>query len=257
MQKVTIVDSTAPELTVPDDVTAEQVDANGTAVDIGDATATDTCDAAPAITSDAPLVFPLGTTTVTWTATDASGNTASARQVVTVVDTTAPAIAAPDGLEVWEADPRGTHVDLGQPTVGDACDAQPDVGNDAPGVFLLGTTTVTWTATDESGNSASAMQFVAIVPGSPSNQLGNLSDVIQYGVDDGKVAPEIEGALLAKVDAAQAALIAGNPNAAKVAINDLKALVHQVEAQTDKKIAPDVAADIIARANRIIAALGG
>jgi hypothetical protein len=40
-------------------------------------------------------------------------------------------------------------------------------------------------------------------------------------------------------------------------MNDLKALVNQVEAQTDKKIMPDVAAKIIDRANAIITALGG
>ncbi len=46
----------------------------------------------PAVTNDAPPVFPLGETTVTWTATDASGNSATATQKVTVVDTPPPAI---------------------------------------------------------------------------------------------------------------------------------------------------------------------
>ncbi len=49
----------------------------------------------------------------------------------------------------------------------------------------------------------------------------------------------------------------GTPNAAKVAMNDLKALINQMEAQTDKKIDPDTAAEIIERAERIIAQLGG
>jgi hypothetical protein len=203
------------------------------------------------------LLLALGVWAIHVQVTDDEGVINTAGTTVSVVDTTAPAIAAPADLEVWEADPRGTHVDLGQPTVSDACDAQPDVGNNASGLFLLGTTTVTWTATDGSGNSASTAQSVAVVPGSALNQLDNLAKVIRYGVSDGNVAPEIESALLAKVDAARAALVAGNPNAAKVAVNDLKALVNQVEAQTDKKIAPDVAAEIIERANRIIAALGG
>jgi hypothetical protein len=44
----------------------------------------DACDASPAISNNAPAVFPLGDTEVTWTATDASGNAASAIQVVSV-----------------------------------------------------------------------------------------------------------------------------------------------------------------------------
>ena len=52
------------------------------------------------ITNDAPAVFPLGETIVTWTATDSSGNTSSATQTISVVDTTAPLINAPDYLKV-------------------------------------------------------------------------------------------------------------------------------------------------------------
>jgi len=53
-----------------------------------------------------------------------------------------------------------------------------------------------------------------------------------------------------------AALDRGNPNDAKVVLNDLKALINQVEAQVDKKITPEVATEITQRANKIIAALG-
>jgi probable HAF family extracellular repeat protein len=91
----------------------------------------------------------------------------------------------------------------------------------------------------------------------PVTATAQLGTLISIAPDDPSVgiAPELEQPLLGKVAAAQAALAAGNANAAKVAINDLKALVNQVEAQTDKKIAPEVAAKIIERANGIIAAL--
>ena len=36
------------------------------------------------------MYFPLGETTITWTAVDESGNSASATQTVTIVDTTSP-----------------------------------------------------------------------------------------------------------------------------------------------------------------------
>jgi len=89
----------------------------------------------------------------------------------------------------------------------------------------------------------------------PETMLAKLRAYIQQQVALG-IDAEMEVSLLAKVDAAIAALARGNANDAKVAMNDLKALVNQVEAQTDKKITPDVAKEIIDRANAIIAALG-
>jgi len=68
--------------------------------------------------------------------------------------------------------------------------------------------------------------------------------------------PEMAPSLTAKVNGALAALARGNENDAKVAMNDLKALVNQVEAQTDKKISVEAADEIIAQANAIIQALG-
>jgi hypothetical protein len=67
----------------------------------------------------------------------------------------------------------------------------------------------------------------------------------------------LEASLLAKLNAATAALDRGNPNDAKVAMNDLKALINQVLAQTDNKITGEVAAEIVERANQIIASLDG
>lgn len=161
-QTVTIVDTTAPVLTVPAAVTAEQANRNGTAVVLGSATATDVCDAHPAVTNDAPTVFPLGTTLVTWTAVDASGNKATATQQVTIVDTAPPTITAPADVTVELTSSVGTAAALGTATATDVCDAKPTISNDAPALFPLGTTTVTWTATDASGNKATATQKVKV-----------------------------------------------------------------------------------------------
>ena len=90
----------------------------------------------------------------------------------------------------------------------------------------------------------------------PETMLAGLALFIMDKVDAGNIDAEMEGSLLAKINAALAALDRDNPNDAKVAMNDLKALINQVEAQTDKKITPDVATEIIDRANAIIAALG-
>ena len=81
---VSLPDNTKPVITAPAD---KIVDATGinTIVDIGMAIATDNKDPNPIITNDAPDVFAVGETIVTWTATDASGNTVSATQTITII----------------------------------------------------------------------------------------------------------------------------------------------------------------------------
>lgn len=79
---------------VPPPVTREQTNLAGTPIMVPIPTATDDCGAAVTITSDAPAVFPLGTTTVHFTATDEAGNSSTAQTTVTVVDTTPPTITA-------------------------------------------------------------------------------------------------------------------------------------------------------------------
>ena len=94
-------------------------------------------------------------------------------------------------------------------------------------------------------------------PVTPETMLAESRTFILVEMAVGGIDAELEVSLLAKVDAAAAALARGNANDAEVAMNDLKALVNQVQAQADKKITAEVAAEIVQRANQIIAALGG
>ncbi|MDX8376436.1 MAG: Ig-like domain-containing protein, partial [Mariprofundales bacterium] len=84
VKKLTFPDTTAPIITAP-------ADATGTTTTIviytATATAIDAVDIAPVITSNAPATFPVGTTIVTWTATDAAGNVSTATQNVVVINT--------------------------------------------------------------------------------------------------------------------------------------------------------------------------
>src|SRR5262249_58510361 len=100
-------------------------------------------------------IFPLGVTTVTWTVTDAAGNTASATQTVTVEDHQNPTITAPVNLVV-NTDPNqctASGVALGTPIIGDNC-PRATHANNGPGIFPPGVTTVTWTVTDAAGHHA-------------------------------------------------------------------------------------------------------
>ncbi|WP_343701241.1 M60 family metallopeptidase [Chitinophaga sp.] len=81
---VVVKDTIAPLVTAPPAITAfTEAGAPEMPVSIGQATATDNGSVAT-ITHNAPALFPLGLTTVTWTATDRSGNTATATQAITV-----------------------------------------------------------------------------------------------------------------------------------------------------------------------------
>ncbi|MCC7261111.1 MAG: VCBS repeat-containing protein [Candidatus Latescibacteria bacterium] len=159
LQTVTITDHSAPVVTAPAMVTAEATGAAGAAVTLPPPNATDNVGVVNFI-SNAPDTFPLGTTTVTWTAKDAAGNVGSAAQLVTVVDRTAPVVTAPQAITLEATGPLTTVV-LGTATATDAVGVK-GITNNAPAGFPLGTTTVTWTATDVAGNSSTATQLVAI-----------------------------------------------------------------------------------------------
>ncbi len=108
--------------------------------------------------------FPVGTTTVSYMATDSTGNTASCSFTVTVVDNQNPTIACPANVTV-NADNgtcAATNVALGSPTTGDNCGVQ-GTSNNGPASYPVGTTAVTWTVTDINGNTATCTQNVTVV----------------------------------------------------------------------------------------------
>ena len=150
-------------ITAPADITREAT-ASLTSVSIGNAMTTGGT-APTTISNDAPANgFPLGQTTVTWTATDSAMTTVTAAQQVTVTDTTAPQLTVPGDVTADQGPEQGnTSIGLGAATAIDLVDASPVISNDAPANgYPVGTTTVTWTAQDASGNSVTATQNVTV-----------------------------------------------------------------------------------------------
>ncbi len=146
-----------PVVTAPADLTlASCLDRN-----FGFARAEDVCDATPVrVTNNAPAQFALGSNTVTWTGTDGLSRTATDTQTVTIVDTTDPTFTfVPLDIHMNDCGPAN----LGQATATDDCAGTVTVGNNAPPKFFVGTTPVTWTARDVSGNSSTANQNVTVV----------------------------------------------------------------------------------------------
>ncbi|HEY6097919.1 MAG TPA: HYR domain-containing protein, partial [Anaeromyxobacter sp.] len=168
---VTVRDTTPPAVTCPADGVVEAAGPDGAVVSYAPATAVDAVTSAPAI-AYAPAdgsTLPLGTTTVTATATDGAGNTGSCTFAVTVRDTTPPAVTCPADGAVEATGPDGAVVSYAPATAVDAVTStltivfSPADGSRLP----LGTTSVTASATDGAGNTGSCAFAVTVADTTP------------------------------------------------------------------------------------------
>jgi hypothetical protein len=169
-QVITVQDTQAPILSAaPANVTVEcdAVPAPATL------TATDNCDAAPVVTytqtrTDGTSVNDY-TLTRTWTATDACGNAGSKTQTITVHDTQAPVLTVPSAISV------NTDNNVCGATVGFTATATDNCGpvtitysQNPATVFATGTTVVTVTAKDASGNTTVKTFTVTVTDRQPA-----------------------------------------------------------------------------------------
>jgi len=147
-----IPDTTTPVITAPVDQTFEATGSSTTPT-LVEATATDNVDPNPVITY-IPHSFPVGETTVTWTATDASGNASTITSNVIIQDTTPPVIASHNNVTV-EADLLiGTVVNYDLPIATDLVDGSVAIICAPPSgsLFAIATTKVDCTAHDTADN---------------------------------------------------------------------------------------------------------
>ena len=174
--KIIVIDETSPTLVVPGDITVEGdliggADSTGNAIAefLNGATADDTVYDDIVITHDAPELFPIGDTVVTFTATDGSGNSSSDTAIVSVTDTTPPTLIGPSDIGV-EGDTSGGAISTGSTistflanvTASDIVDSDVMITHNAPALFPVGETVVTFTATDDSGNASTATAVVTV-----------------------------------------------------------------------------------------------
>jgi hypothetical protein len=131
---------------------------------LGTADAKDDCEVEVVRTGVPPgNLFPVGTTTITYTATDAGGNQASAIQLVTVIDNTPPTITCPQNIFVTvPAGETGSNVSWDPPAASANCSVAVTCTPASGSFFPAGTTTVTAAATDPSGNTATCTFTVTV-----------------------------------------------------------------------------------------------
>jgi hypothetical protein len=136
-------------------------------------TATDNCGMASLLSSDdtynenGNTLLGIGVHTITYTATDVNGNIATASFTVTVVDHSAPTITNCPGNITVNTDNNicGARIFYVQPNVNDCNGASLTINNNnylSGNIFPLGTTVVTWTATDASNNLTSCSFNVTV-----------------------------------------------------------------------------------------------
>ncbi|HET9326019.1 MAG TPA: immunoglobulin-like domain-containing protein [Candidatus Eisenbacteria bacterium] len=175
---VNVLDTTAPTLSVPAAIrasTGTSATVCGAVVplaSLGEASAIDACAGALSVerigVPDGGL-FPVGTTTITYKVADPSGNVATGTQSVLVVDETAPTITCPSNI-VQVVDPgQCAAVVRYAITVNDNCPGATFTATPASGSsFAMGSaTSVTVTATDAAGNTATCSFDVQVVNPAP------------------------------------------------------------------------------------------
>lgn len=163
------IDQAPPVVVPPAAVTAEATDSGGAIVSYAGESATDATSglASLSCTPASGRQFPIGTTTVRCTATDAAGLTASAGSTVTVQDTTPPDLADLADITETGSHPAGKAV-MWAVSAADAVGPVTTVCAPASGsTFDYGTTPVTCTATDAYHNQDVETFTVTITDGTP------------------------------------------------------------------------------------------
>lgn len=173
--QVTVSDTTAPSLNVPDPITQEASGPEGAAVTYS-VTAQDTVagDVTPACTIGDPpqgtssgATYPVGDTTVTCSATDGQNNVATGSFVITVRDTTAPTLTVTaEVVETPATRLDGALVDFqSNLTAQDGVDPSPSVtcSADSGSLFPIADTVVRCVATDAAGNQSVEVSFTVRV----------------------------------------------------------------------------------------------
>jgi hypothetical protein len=181
-------------LTLPGDIVAEATGPDGAIVTYTASAAnpagkprTVTCDGPEGVkaagTWTVTATFPLGETVVTCQATSGGGEVVgSGSFTITVKDTTPPILIVPPPVTVQATTNLGVAASnpvveafLAGARAKDIADPVPAISNDAPPVFPVGTTRVTFTATDQSGNTVAASASLTVLapargaPSPPSN----------------------------------------------------------------------------------------
>jgi beta-glucanase (GH16 family) len=154
-----VSDTTPPTITM---VGAEAINhEQGTTYDDQGATASDSVDGAVSVSSSGEVSNTAGVYTITYSASDAAGNIATAVRTITVADTQPPVISLIGDSEVTH-EQGSNYIDAGA-SASDVVDGDVEVLISGDVDDEVGEYTVTFTATDAADNSATQTRLVTVV----------------------------------------------------------------------------------------------
>jgi N-acetylneuraminic acid mutarotase len=245
------VDSVPPVITA-NDVSAEATSAAGATVSFA-FSAIDDLDSHPTVTADhlSGASYPIGTTNVLVTASDAAGNVSTRTLHVVVADSTPPTLTLSGNITTDATSPAGVVVtyssaatDIVSGAV--AVNCVPPSGS----TFPIGMSTVTCTATDGAGNTASGS--IQVLVQAAAAQVANLVILVQ----DFNLVQNIANSLDAKLQNILSALNAAQNGSVANVCGQLNAFVNETQAQSGKKLTVAQADQLIVAATRIEAVIG-
>ncbi|MEP6550616.1 MAG: HYR domain-containing protein [Gemmatimonadales bacterium] len=247
-------DEVSPTITAPANISRGNDPGLASAiVSVGSADAADNCGevSVTSVRSDGAALdapYPVGITTITWTAKDAAGNSASATQTVTVLDIEAPVFgqSRSSGSMVFNAtSPTGAVVSYGVAATDNVGVTSLSCLPASGSVFSNGNTTVYCTARDAAGNSSSKEFVVTVL--SARQQLASLIEIVTgLKLPNGTAQP-----LLNQLKSAYSDSSSGATSCKK-----LDDFIHLVETKARNFPDPDDATMLVDEATRIMGALG-
>ena len=188
---VFIGDDTNPVIVPSANITmASNFGCDAIGVNLGTPVATDNCYVAT-VSNNAPEIYPLGLTTVTWTVVDVSGNTSTATQLVNIVDNILPVINV-NNITVIVNDNGSTTItfnDVDDGTTDNCGIASMTLSQYTFGCADIGDNNITVTVTDNNGNvSTTTILVTVLTSGTDTDNDGSLnvcdSDDDGDGIDD-------------------------------------------------------------------------
>jgi hypothetical protein len=163
-QGITVVDNENPAITAPANITVNNTaGVCNASVTLGTPTTADNCGVAGVTNNHSSAVYPVGTTTVTWTVTDIHGNSMNAAQTVTVNDNEAPhALCQNYTLNLAGGSGSITAANIDNGSYDNCGIANMSVSPSAFSCSNAGANTVTLTVVDVHGNSSTCTATVTV-----------------------------------------------------------------------------------------------
>lgn len=251
-QFVTVSDAEKPSISAPGSILADNDPGMGSAVvATGNAVAEDNCGKVAVVgaRSDRAALsapFPVGLTTITWTALDESGNSASAIQNVVVRDVEAPRISGAD-ISLDATSRSGALVNFVLAYSDNVGVAEVSCTRQSGSVFAAGRTTVTCTAVDAAGNHASA-SFIVTVHGAAEQIIALMGFMEDLNLSNGTANPMLNQLRHALSD------VEDENGASCKKIDDFIRML--TERRKSSEISAAEVSEILADARRIQAVLG-